>query len=336
VTGIPVVNATHGESFSVSQLFSYSDPLNSPATEYDFWNNGTGGGHFLLTGVALPTGQDNFVTAAQLSQVMLPIRFGTDTLWVRAYDGTVWGNWSNAFPVTAPIDNGPSITPNNPNIFSIQGQSFAVSSLFSYSDPYGSAATSYDVWDTGGGGGYFSSNGTKLAANQDNVISASQLSQLSYHVGAGTDELWIRANDGTVWGAWSTPFYVSDPTTISAGQTLEIASATSEEISFASNTGTLKLDDSDDFSGTVAGMTGHDTIDFVDINFPNAQTPSYLGNTSGGILTVTDGTHTANIALLGNYMASTFVASSDGDGGTSVVNPPANTNMVLAATQHIA
>jgi hypothetical protein len=33
---------------------------------------------------------------------------------------------------------------------------------------------------------------------------------------------------------------------------------------------------------------------------------------------VADGTHTANIALLGNYMASSFVASSDGHGGTFI------------------
>jgi hypothetical protein len=36
---------------------------------------------------------------------------------------------------------------------------------------------------------------------------------------------------------------------------------------------------------------------------------------------VTDGTHSANIALLGNYLASYFVASSDGRGGTDVVEP---------------
>ena len=43
----------------------------------------------------------------------------------------------------------------------------------------------------------------------------------------------------------------------------------------------------------------------------------------GGTLHVTDGTHSGNIALLGNYMASVFVARSDGHGGTSVVDPPA-------------
>lgn len=47
--------------------------------------------------------------------------------------------------------------------------------------------------------------------------------------------------------------------------------------------------------------------------------PSYTGDTSGGTLTVTDGTNTAAIALLGNYLTSTFVSSNDGHGGTRIV-----------------
>ena len=39
---------------------------------------------------------------------------------------------------------------------------------------------------------------------------------------------------------------------------------------------------------------------------------------AGGTLQVTDGTNTANIALLGNYTASVFVTESDGHGGTTV------------------
>ena len=75
--------------------------------------------------------------------------------------------------------------------------------------------------------------------------------------------------------------------------------------------------------GTVAGMSGQDTIDFGDIDPTKVQQPSYNGNTSGGTLHVTDGTNSGNIALLGNYMASVFVAGSDGHSGTSVVDPPA-------------
>jgi hypothetical protein len=62
---------------------------------------------------------------------------------------------------------------------------------------------------------------------------------------------------------------------------------------------------------------------FADIDPTKVQQPSYAGDSAGGTLTVKDGTHTANVVLLGNYMASMFVASSDGHGGTSVVDPPA-------------
>jgi hypothetical protein len=46
---------------------------------------------------------------------------------------------------------------------------------------------------------------------------------------------------------------------------------------------------------------------------------------------VTDGTHKANIALLGNYMASTFAPSSDGHGGTNLVDHASTDQTSLVA-----
>ena len=45
---------------------------------------------------------------------------------------------------------------------------------------------------------------------------------------------------------------------------------------------------------------------------------------TGGTLTVSDGTHTASLALIGNYTASSFAISSDGHGGTLIADtsPP--------------
>ncbi|HEX5230932.1 MAG TPA: hypothetical protein VFW56_01730, partial [Bradyrhizobium sp.] len=91
------------------------------------------------------------------------------------------------------------------------------------------------------------------------------------------------------------------------------------------------------FSGTVAGLTGQDTLDLSDINPATVHAPTYAGNSSKGTLSVTDGTHTANITLLGNYLASTFVTSSDGHGGTSIVDPvltAANQQNLLTQPQH--
>jgi glucose/arabinose dehydrogenase/uncharacterized cupredoxin-like copper-binding protein len=125
--------------------------------------------------------------------------------------------------------------------------------------------------------------------------------------------------------------------TVAPGATVEISSAFDKPVAFLGDTGTLKLDDPSSFSGTVAGMSGQDTIDLASINFATVQSPTYSGDSSGGTLAVTDGARSANIALLGTYLASTFVASSDGHGGTSLVDLPAapvNQNALLSLPQH--
>ena len=83
-------------------------------------------------------------------------------------------------------------------------------------------------------------------------------------------------------------------------------------------------------------MTGHDTIDFADIDPTKVQQPSYSGDASGGALTVTDGMHKASIALIGNYLASSFVPSSDGHGATLITDPLTNSSshQLLLASPH--
>ena len=177
-------------------------------------------------------------------------------------------------------------------------------------------------------------NGQPLGARQDNIVSASQLSQTSYVVGSAVDTLWVRVSEGGQWSPWSPSFTVSDPTTIGAGETLELTSPYSGQLSFGADTGTLKLDNSATFAGTVAGMTGQDAIDFAEIDPTTVLQPSYSGTAAGGTLSLSDDSHTANIALLGNYLASTFVASSDGHGGTNVVDPSASAASQSALLAH--
>ena len=116
--------------------------------------------------------------------------------------------------------------------------------------------------------------------------------------------------------------------TVADGATLEIGSATASAVTFASNSGTLQLDASQSFTGTITGFGGQDQIDLADIAFSASTTLGYTGNAdnSGATLNVSDGTHTANIALLGSYMASSFVAASDGHGGTLISEAAQGTN----------
>ena len=126
----------------------------------------------------------------------------------------------------------------------------------------------------------------------------------------------------------------SAPIVVGSGANVEITSAYAGAVTFTDATGILKLDHASSFAGTVAGMSGQDTLDLADINFATVQQPIFSGDTSGGVLSVTDGSHTANIALLGNYMASAFVASSDGHGGTYIVDPPIGNQTTLTQPLH--
>jgi len=73
-------------------------------------------------------------------------------------------------------------------------------------------------------------------------------------------------------------------------------------------------------SGSVNSSIPHSGIDLPDIAFGAHTTLAYPANAAGtgGTLTVSDGRHTAAIALLGNYMAGSFVAVADGHGGTLI------------------
>jgi hypothetical protein len=73
-------------------------------------------------------------------------------------------------------------------------------------------------------------------------------------------------------------------------------------------------------------------MDLSDIGFGADTTLGYAtdsGNT-GGTLNVSNGAPTANIALLGQYMASQFAMSSDGHGGTLITDPPPGQQQFLA------
>ena len=98
-------------------------------------------------------------------------------------------------------------------------------------------------------------------------------------------------------------------------------------MAFAGTTGTLKLEDPQAFAGAgFSGLSKPTPSDLSGVAYSANATATYLGNATGGALTVTDGTKTERIALSGNYLSSTWTLSSDGNGGTMVVDPTVSTN----------
>jgi hypothetical protein len=101
--------------------------------------------------------------------------------------------------------------------------------------------------------------------------------------------------------------------------TLEFDSTFSQDVSFSGGTGLLVLAKSRAYTGQVSGFstTGGTLIDLRDIPFVSPDQASF----SSGVLTVSDGTHVAHIKLAGDFSGSSFIASSDGHGGTLVGTP---------------
>ena len=111
------------------------------------------------------------------------------------------------------------------------------------------------------------------------------------------------------------------PVTIANGATADIDGPSAQSVAFTGTTGTVKLEDPQAFAGLVSGLSGADAIDLSGFAYGANVTATYLGNAAGGTLTVTDGTKTARVALSGNYLSSSWTLSSDGRGGTTVVDP---------------
>ena len=133
------------------------------------------------------------------------------------------------------------------------------------------------------------------------------------------------------WKVGSTTTAPATSVTLTGTQQIELFGPSSANVTFASGaTGALILDASSQFTGTIAGLNSaapFNTIDLADIAFGSNTTVAYSASSADtGTLTVSDGTHTANIALLGKYSPTSFKIASDNHGGTAVVDPSLSTS----------
>ncbi|WP_245309240.1 M10 family metallopeptidase C-terminal domain-containing protein [Bradyrhizobium retamae] len=203
--------ATHNQNIAVTGLFSVTDADGDAITKYQFWDSTSdpSSGHFVVGGVAQGTNQNIDVTAAQLSATSFQSGSGSDDLWVRAFDGTSWSAWKE-FHVNAPINQAPVVTAAD--FTATHNQNIAVTGLFSVTDADGDAITKYQFWDSTSdpSSGHFVVGGVAQGTNQNIDVAAAQLSATSFQSGSGSDDLWVRAFDGTNWSAWK-EFHVNAP-----------------------------------------------------------------------------------------------------------------------------
>ncbi|MGB6350243.1 MAG: hypothetical protein WBG10_09465, partial [Pseudolabrys sp.] len=144
--------------------------------------------------------------------------------------------------------------------------------------------------------------------------------------------IWADGGDITFHGAVTG----NGGALISGAATLEFAAASSVSVTFGDNFGTLVLDNPSVYTGHIFGFTGtspqnSDVIDLKGITFDAATSWTYVdnaGSNTGGALTISEtingaanAVDTINFAN-GDYSTANFIVTSDGSGGTLVVDPP--------------
>jgi hypothetical protein len=192
-------NQTVRRNQTVQPAFTVTDPDGDTITHYAFYdgNTSSGSGYFTVNGVQQAAGQIFTVAANQLSSV----RFAggsqssvQDRLWITAYDGQRWGDWTNFLMATQG---------GRPPVVQTSDQKVDLNQTaipnFTVNDPDGDAITYYRFLDGNSSSvsGYFTVNGVKQNAGRIFYVPANQLNTVRFIGGsvAGDDRVYVSATD---------------------------------------------------------------------------------------------------------------------------------------------
>jgi len=160
----------------------YGGPV--PLTPGSYYHYGVNSGIFLPSGLMNP--EVDFGVRNSISQLDLAIL------------------QDSGIPVVAgAIGSAPVITPAE--VANYRHQAIAATALFHAFDPDGDAISKYQLFDntTDGTSGYFTVSGVAQPARQTIEVNGPNLGTVSFIVGQTSDDIYVRASDGSYWSSWT-------------------------------------------------------------------------------------------------------------------------------------
>ena len=205
---IPDITVPLGEWVPLSSRLSYSDQDGNPAVQYQFLDAGLAANSgYLWTADVGQRAANEYVTIAAADLATTWVRggaaSGSETMWLRAFDGTLWSDW-DSFTLTS-TNNLPVAVIGNQTLGREAWEPLA--NWLSYSDADADPAVQYQFFDAGmaGNSGYlWTADIGQRAANAYVTIAAADLATTWVRAGAaaGSETMWVRAYDGHEWGNW--------------------------------------------------------------------------------------------------------------------------------------
>jgi fibronectin-binding autotransporter adhesin len=121
---------------------------------------------------------------------------------------------------------------------------------------------------------------------------------------------------------------------IDGGAVFELDGSDTQNVDFAGAGGELKIDAST-FDGKIVGLAVTDKLDLGAIGFGPHTTGTYVSDAAndGGVLTITDGSHSISLNLVGDYRDAHFAGGTDENGGTLITLNAADDVPAFAADE---
>jgi Ca2+-binding RTX toxin-like protein len=154
-----------------------------------------------------------------------------------------------------------------------------------------------------------------------NDLNGTDVKEVAIDLGVGADNITIDAQTGTDLKQFAIDLGADDQ-----ADTVKIA--TNGPFTFTDVNGVVTVSD---LTSTVTITNFDEGTDHLVINGQNQPftVAAASSNNTGGTSTASDGSHAANLALLGQHMASSFVAGGDGHGATPIADQPATQHPLL-------
>jgi hypothetical protein len=206
-----------GEVVKIASWVTYSDADGNAPVQYQIVDKGTAatsGALLAPNGTVVAAGTILTVSAADLAKVSIRggSGAGTETMEIRAFDGTAWSTW-DPFKITTTLPNrAPVATIDDKTVRA--NEWVKITDMLKYSDADGNAAVQYQFIDlfNGAGSAYLWNNEAK-PANTAFTVNAADLGNVWARggQGGGWDNMQVRAFDGKDWGAWDTFKFTTVP-----------------------------------------------------------------------------------------------------------------------------
>ena len=158
-----------------------------------------------MNGTTLGEGQALDFAISDLNSLTFQTGSGSDLIYARVFDGQDWSNWES-FHVNAPVDHAPVVTGAS-NFSLATNQVVSAQTLFNATDmDAGDQIVKYQFWDgtPAANSAHFTIDGAPQQTSTGIDVLAADLSHVSVTAAsvAETDQMWVRAFDGTIWSDW--------------------------------------------------------------------------------------------------------------------------------------